>query len=116
MLMAKMSDVSGNVFISFPRELGDSLLGMTAEDFKRFRENNDEDTVKDLFHTRHFKQHCVLVKARQDSFNNSSGFEQEGRMKYFAMKVLPYSLQQENRMLLNRLKLYSDRSEPMEIE
>lgn len=94
MLMAKMSDLSGNVFISFPRELGDQMLGMSADEFKRFKESNDEDTVRELFYQRHFKQYQVLVKARQDSFNNnSSGFEQqEGRMKYFAMKVLPYSL------------------------
>ena len=40
MLSALISDVSGNVMVQFPRELGDSIMnGMSAADFKEMKDD-----------------------------------------------------------------------------
>ena len=40
MLSAVISDVSGNVMVQFPRELGDSVMnGMSATDFKAMKDD-----------------------------------------------------------------------------
>ena len=39
MMSAKVSDLSGSLFIQFPRELGDPIMaGMTAKEFLDFKE------------------------------------------------------------------------------
>lgn len=44
MLTAKISDLSGSLYISFPRELGEPIMnGMTATEFQDFRERLRED-------------------------------------------------------------------------
>lgn len=49
MLTAKVSDVSGSLFIQFPRELGDPIMnGMTADQFRHFKEDNTPEALKEL--------------------------------------------------------------------
>ena len=39
MLNVKFSDLSGNTFITFPKELGDPIMnGLSANEFKNFKE------------------------------------------------------------------------------
>jgi hypothetical protein len=39
MLTAKISDLSGSLYIQFPRELGDSIMnGKSAKEFQEFKE------------------------------------------------------------------------------
>lgn len=39
MLTAKVTDVSGSVFVCFPKELADPIMnGMSASEFKHFKE------------------------------------------------------------------------------
>ena len=39
MLNVKFSDVSGNIFVTIPKDLGDTIMnGQSAEEFKQFRE------------------------------------------------------------------------------
>lgn len=55
MLTAKLSDVSGSLFIQFPRDLGDSIMnGMSAKQLMEFKETHrDIEEVKEL--TRSFQ-------------------------------------------------------------
>jgi len=41
-----------------------------------------------------------MVKGRYDYFNG------ENRMRYFAVKVFPYKVQDENKALMGRLEMY----------
>jgi hypothetical protein len=42
MLSALISDVSANLLVQFPRELGDSIMGgMTAAEFNEFKQDCD---------------------------------------------------------------------------
>jgi len=43
MMNAKISDLSGSIYIQFPRELGDSIIGMGAKEFREFKEQNSHD-------------------------------------------------------------------------
>ena len=44
MLTAKISDLSGQIYMQFPRELGDQIMGgMSAKDFQEFKERTVED-------------------------------------------------------------------------
>jgi len=44
---AKVSDMSGSVFLSFLGEDGDKIIGMPGHEFKKFKENHTHDEVKD---------------------------------------------------------------------
>lgn len=48
MLNAKIADLSGSIYIQFPRELGDSIIGKSASEFRDFKEANldDPDAVR----------------------------------------------------------------------
>jgi len=44
MLTAKVSDLSGQIYMQFPRELGDAIMGgKTAKDFQEFKERTTDD-------------------------------------------------------------------------
>jgi len=45
MITAKISDFTESIFVNFAREHGTALMGMKAEEFKEFRENNSEQDV-----------------------------------------------------------------------
>lgn len=53
MLSALISDVSGNVMVQFPRELGDSIMnGISAAEFLQKKENStDPEQLKEFLHT-----------------------------------------------------------------
>ena len=49
MLSAVIADVSGNVIVQFPRELGDPIMGgLSASEFKQMKEEKTEEEVKDF--------------------------------------------------------------------
>ena len=60
MLTAKIQDLSGSVFICFPKELGNPIMnGMAAEEFKNFKDNElnnygtpeeKEEALKEFFY------------------------------------------------------------------
>jgi hypothetical protein len=69
MLNAKVSDLSGSVYIQFPRELGDPIMnGMTAKEFQEFKEQsgNDPEVI------RNFLNDNVLNKVNISITNFSS--------------------------------------------
>jgi replication factor A1 len=60
MLSAKMNDLSGSTFMTFPKELGDVIMnGQSADEFRRFKEectNNNKarmeenEEIRDFFY------------------------------------------------------------------
>lgn len=50
-----------------------------------------------------------MVKGKFDYYNG------ETRMKYYAVRVFPHSIQNENKALLSRLELYKDKKEASNI-
>lgn len=44
MLTAKISDLSGSIYVQFPRELGEPIMnGMPAKEFQEFKERTVDD-------------------------------------------------------------------------
>jgi len=101
MITAKVSDFTESIFVTFAREHGATLMGMKAEEFKEFKENNSEADVQNYFDSLLFKRFNIMVKGKFEYFNG------ENRMRYFAIKVFPHNVQAENNALLKRLEMYS---------
>ena len=118
MLTVKVSDLSGSLYISFPRELGDAVMGQNAKLFQEFRERakeeGDVETAMRNYMNEHVynKQLQVLVKASADTF--SRGADGEQRFKYYAAKVFPTNLVEEDGMLLKRLAAFKRQDENAE--
>ena len=55
MLQGRVSDLQGNVYVSFPREMADQIMGMNANEFKKFKEEQDVEATKELFNNRQFR-------------------------------------------------------------
>mmetsp|Transcript_6577 Transcript_6577/g.4733 ORF Transcript_6577/g.4733 Transcript_6577/m.4733 type:complete len:210 (-) Transcript_6577:142-771(-) len=104
MFSARISDSTESFWVSFAREHGNAIMGMTAEEFRDFKESSSEETVQEFFDSLMFKQFNIMVKGRVDSYGG------EHRMRYFAAKVFPYNVQAENRALEKRLNLYKNLS------
>ena len=75
-------------------------IGMKAEEFKEFKENESEEKVQAYFDSLLFKTFNIMVKGKFEYFNG------EMRMRYFAVKVFPHNVQAENRALLRRIEMY----------
>lgn len=101
MMTARISDFTDSVFVSFSREHGDKLMGMTAAEFKHMRETQSPEEVEAHLESLTFKPMNIMVKGRYEMFNN------EYKVKFFAMKVFPRNVPAENKALLHRLDLYS---------
>ena len=111
MLSAKISDLSGSIYIQFPRELGDPIMGgMSAKDFRDFKEANshDPEAVRNYLQDNVLnKYHQILIKASTDQYSSSRG-DGENRFKFYAVKVLPRSLNEEDNLLLKRLIIFKN--------
>ena len=73
---------------------------MSAEEFKELRETGSEEKVQAYLDSLTFKHMNIMVKGKIEYFND------ENRMRFFAIKVFPHSVQAENDALLKRLKIY----------
>lgn len=100
MITARISDFTDSIYVNFARDQGAALMGMTAVEFKEYRENNSEADVQTFFDSLLFKKFNIMVKGKYEFFNN------EYRMRYFAIKVFPCNVQAENKALLKRLEMY----------
>ena len=48
-MSAKIQDLSGDIYISFIRDLGDPIMnGLSAKDFLSYKESNDPEEVKEF--------------------------------------------------------------------
>jgi replication factor A1 len=119
-ITAKISDLSGSIYISFMRETGDPIIGKNAESFIDFRdhardEGDFEGTMRTYLNENVYnKSHQILVKAAADTY--SRGPDGEQRFKYYAVKVFPQSLVEEDQMLLKRLRAFHRLEENVDME
>lgn len=73
---------------------------MSAEEFKELRVTGSEEKVQAYLDSLTFKHMNIKIKGKIEYFND------ENRMRFYAIKVSPHSVQAENRALLKRLKIY----------
>ena len=57
MLLAKISDLSDNVFINFYREQGSGLMSVGPETMKQYKDDNNLSAINDIFYEAHFKHY-----------------------------------------------------------
>ena len=86
MLQAKISDFTQSIYINFARENGDKVMGMSAEEFKEFKENEDPERVSQLFNDISFQTFNIMIKGKFEFFKG------ENRIRYFAVKVFPHNI------------------------
>ena len=86
MITAKVSDFTDSVYVNFAREHGKSLMGMTAEEFKEFKESETEEKVQEYFDSLLFRTLNIMVKGKFEYFNG------ESRIRFFAVKVFPHNV------------------------
>lgn len=55
MLLAKVSDLSDNVFINFYRDQGKDLMTVSPEEMKILKDENNLTRINDIFYDAHFK-------------------------------------------------------------
>lgn len=55
MFSARVSDFTESLYVNFAREHGNTIMGMTAEEFRDFREQNSEEKVQEFFDSLLFK-------------------------------------------------------------
>jgi hypothetical protein len=116
----KLVDISGSIYVSFMGELGDVIMGYPCEALMELREQMSErgDLEKEMrdFLNEHVynKYYQVLIKATPDNY--SRGPDGEQRFKYYAVKVFPHSLPEEDSMLLKRLAAYKRKAEDGDVE
>lgn len=109
MISAKISDFTDSLYVNFTRDQGEAIIGMPADAYKKKTDQMSEDEISDFFDTLMFKHYNIMIKGRMETYQG------EQRIRYFALKVLPSEgpqgvrhVQNENRSLLDRLKIYQD--------
>jgi hypothetical protein len=102
MLLAKVSDLSDNVFINFYRDQGKDLMTVSPEEMKILKDENNMTRINDIFYDAHFKYYQILVKAQIKNYGD------EQKVSLYAFRVNPHYWKNENTQLLKRLELYQN--------
>lgn len=63
MLLAKIADMSDNVYINYYRDQGNQLMNISADEMHKLKESDNISAINDAFYEAHFKQYATLVKA-----------------------------------------------------
>ena len=84
-------------------EVGDTILGMAAKDHHSFY-LSDPEALKKALYRRLFQEYTLLIRA---SMQQSSNYPDS--IRYNVSKVLPESPTDNNKELLNKLKLYKNK-------
>ncbi len=74
------------------------MNGMSAKDFQDFKERSadDPEIVRNFLQDQVlYKYHQILLKASTDQYAASRG-DGENRFKYYAVKIFPRSLEEED--------------------
>lgn len=64
MITAKIADFTDSLYVNFAREHGTAIMGMTAEQFKEFRDSSDEETINEYMDGLLYKPYNIMVKGR----------------------------------------------------
>ncbi|CDW83120.1 replication protein a 70 kda dna-binding subunit [Stylonychia lemnae] len=107
-ITARFDDLSDGTFVSFLSESAETVMGQTALEFSKIRDNQSYslDYIRDMLNERSFQSVSLVVKATIDNYNNNS---EELKFKFNAARCSPIDLKDENQMLLRRLKMYENK-------
>lgn len=90
MLLAKISDLSDNIFINFYREQGQALMSCTASEMKLMKDDNNMTDINNVFYDAHFKHYQILVKAQVKHYGD------EQKVSLYAFRVNEHNFKKEN--------------------
>ena len=79
-LTAKFADVSDQVYISFYRNEGTSIMGISAEKLKEIKDQGDIQVINDTYNDRVYKHFSMLVRVRPKPQYQKNLDEQKGNM------------------------------------
>ena len=85
-------------------------MGKTAAEYKQFIEKCSEEEVQEYFDSLLFKKLNIMVKCRIESYMG------EHRLRFQAVRVYPANVKSENKMLLERMKVFDQQKGPAEVE
>lgn len=70
----KISDLTNNMFVSIVgSELGEQIMGMKAESFKKMKETKNVEEIKEYLNQNcHFNNYTFIVRAKYDTYAPSS--------------------------------------------
>lgn len=55
MLLAKIADMSDNVYINFYRDQGNQLMNISSDEMHKLKESDNISAINDAFYEAHFK-------------------------------------------------------------
>ena len=99
---APIMDSSGTLYVTFSGEMGDYVLGMSAETFEKKQQGWSEQEYEAFLESLNFKNLNILIKPQVDTYNG------QPRVRYFAQKVVERNLVKENTSLLQRLEVFDE--------
>lgn len=76
-------------------------MGKDAKQFEQFKQSHDSQQVDDYLSSLLFKPMNVMVRGKFEYYNN------EPKMRFFAVKTFERNVNAENKALLERLNAYS---------
>lgn len=68
MVTAKISDFTDAIYVNFARENGESIIGLSAREWKEKREGMDEEEVQGFFDRLLFRKMNLMVKGKYEQF------------------------------------------------
>jgi len=68
MFSSVVNDLSGSMFVSFSKEQGDQIIGMSAQNLDEFKQNTNAEEINDYMNSRCFKPYSIIVKPKMDSY------------------------------------------------
>ena len=77
-LTAKIADVSDQQYISFYRNEGAAIMGLTAEKLKEIKDQGDIQVINDTYNERVYKPFAMLVRVRHKPAYASNMDNREG--------------------------------------
>ncbi|KAL7064074.1 hypothetical protein AAHC03_05881 [Spirometra sp. Aus1] len=83
LLMAKISDISGEQWITCFQDTAEALLGRTADDLGSMKDAQDETQLDSVFVSASFKSWIFRLRAKIDNFND------ESRLRIVAVEAKP---------------------------
>lgn len=102
MLNAQLCDWTGNQWVSMFQDQAETLLGATAAEIGRSREDfNDAPSYDEYFRKPLFKSYNFRLRAKMDTFNN------ENRLRMTVMNLRPIDYKEACKRLISEIKTLS---------
>jgi len=100
-MSANIFDCTGNQWVTCFQESAETILGETAENVGRMRDEDDR-AFEDLFDSACFKMYTMKLRAKMESYND------ESRFKVICMNASPIDYVADSKRLLDEIKKLED--------